>query len=64
MSDVLDGELEKEFENGRLLRLLLKLGVINERPEVCKIAVVRWYCDLSNRCTRTLGGRRLVTGTC
>ncbi|KAL7926723.1 hypothetical protein ACQKWADRAFT_309526 [Trichoderma austrokoningii] len=32
-SDELYSELFKEVENGRLLRLLLKLGTINERPE-------------------------------
>jgi hypothetical protein len=26
-------DLTKEMENGRLLRLLVKLGFINERPE-------------------------------
>jgi len=32
-NDVLEGELAKEIENGRLFRLLVKLGFINERPE-------------------------------
>jgi len=32
-NDVLEGELAKEIENGRLFRLLLKLGFINERPD-------------------------------
>ncbi|XP_076318798.1 poly(A) specific ribonuclease subunit PAN3 isoform X2 [Tachypleus tridentatus] len=32
-SDVIENELTKEIENGRLLRLLSKLGTINERPE-------------------------------
>ncbi|VVC32549.1 Hypothetical protein CINCED_3A004446 [Cinara cedri] len=32
-SDNLETELSKEMENGRLLRLLVKLGSINERPE-------------------------------
>lgn len=31
--DVIENELAKEVENGRLFRLLSKLGVINERPE-------------------------------
>jgi len=31
--DVLEGELAKEMENGRLFRLITKLGIINERPE-------------------------------
>ncbi|XP_011300214.1 PAB-dependent poly(A)-specific ribonuclease subunit PAN3 [Fopius arisanus] len=32
-SDVLENELSKELENGRLLRLLVKLATVNERPE-------------------------------
>ncbi|KAJ1550534.1 PAB-dependent poly(A)-specific ribonuclease subunit 3, partial [Cladochytrium tenue] len=32
-NDTLEGELAKELENGRLVRLLAKLGFINERPE-------------------------------
>lgn len=32
-SDTLESELCKELDNGRLLRLLLKLGFLNERPE-------------------------------
>lgn len=32
-SDNLENELSKEMENGRLFRLLVKLGSINERPE-------------------------------
>jgi PAB-dependent poly(A)-specific ribonuclease subunit 3 len=31
-ADALHGHLCNEYENGRLLRLLLKLGTINERP--------------------------------
>ncbi len=31
--DILEAELSKELENGRLFRLLAKLGFINERPE-------------------------------
>ncbi|XP_075230352.1 poly(A) specific ribonuclease subunit PAN3 isoform X2 [Lycorma delicatula] len=33
-SDLVESELAKEMENGRLSRLLIKLGVINERPEL------------------------------
>ncbi|XP_069692490.1 PAN2-PAN3 deadenylation complex subunit PAN3 isoform X2 [Periplaneta americana] len=33
-SDVLENELSKEMENGRLCRLLVKLGTVNERPEL------------------------------
>ena len=33
-SDVLENELTKELENGRLCRLLVKMGTINERPEL------------------------------
>eukprot|EP01121_Diplochlamys_sp_Union-15-3_P011723 TRINITY_DN3426_c0_g1_i4.p1 TRINITY_DN3426_c0_g1~~TRINITY_DN3426_c0_g1_i4.p1 ORF type:complete len:431 (+),score=43.25 TRINITY_DN3426_c0_g1_i4:61-1293(+) len=32
-TDLLEAELSKELENGRLFRLLAKLGFINERPE-------------------------------
>lgn len=31
--DILEGELAKEMENGRLFRVLCKMGTINERPE-------------------------------
>lgn len=31
--DVLENELSKEMENSRLLRLMVKLNSINERPE-------------------------------
>ena len=33
-SDVLENELSKELENGRLFKLLVKLGTINERPDL------------------------------
>jgi len=32
-TDMLESEFSKEVENGRLFRLLVKLGFINERPE-------------------------------
>ncbi|KAG8694678.1 PAB-dependent poly(A)-specific ribonuclease subunit 3, partial [Ceratobasidium sp. 423] len=32
-SDMLESELSRELENGRLVRLLCKFGFINERPE-------------------------------
>lgn len=32
-ADSLESELAKELENGRLFRLVVKLGFINERPE-------------------------------
>jgi len=32
-ADMLENEVSKEMENGRLCRLLVKLGTINERPE-------------------------------
>ncbi|XP_069129497.1 PAN2-PAN3 deadenylation complex subunit pan3-like isoform X1 [Argopecten irradians] len=32
-SDVIETELAKEVENGRVLRLISKFGIINERPE-------------------------------
>jgi len=33
-NDILNSELAKEMENGRLCRLLVKLATINERPEL------------------------------
>jgi PAB-dependent poly(A)-specific ribonuclease subunit 3 len=30
----MQAELSKEFDNGRMMRLLVKLGFVNERPEV------------------------------
>ncbi|KAK0177412.1 hypothetical protein PV328_001468 [Microctonus aethiopoides] len=33
-NDVLENELAKELENGRLFRLLVKLATVNERPEL------------------------------
>ncbi|CAM9607013.1 unnamed protein product [Lampetra planeri] len=35
-SDIIEEELAKEVQNGRLFRLLCKLGTINERPEFQK----------------------------
>lgn len=32
-TDIMENEISKEMENGRLFRLLVKLGTINERPE-------------------------------
>jgi PAB-dependent poly(A)-specific ribonuclease subunit 3 len=32
-ADSLESGMEAELENGRLARLLIKLGFINERPE-------------------------------
>lgn len=32
-NDVLEEELAKEVQNGRLFRLITKLGIVNERPE-------------------------------
>jgi hypothetical protein len=32
-SEAVEAELAKELENGRLFRLMAKLGFINERPE-------------------------------
>ncbi|KOX77625.1 PAB-dependent poly(A)-specific ribonuclease subunit 3 [Melipona quadrifasciata] len=33
-SDVLENEIAKELENGRLFKLLVKLATVNERPEL------------------------------
>ena len=32
-NDILESEMMREVENGRLVRLLSKFGFINERPE-------------------------------
>lgn len=32
-NDELESELSRELENGRLVRLMAKMGFINERPE-------------------------------
>ena len=32
--DALDAVLSRECENGRIARLLIKLGFVNERPDV------------------------------
>lgn len=32
-ADLLENELQRELENARLVRLMAKLGFINERPE-------------------------------
>lgn len=32
-ADLLEGDLMRELENGRLFRLMAKFGFINERPE-------------------------------
>lgn len=32
-ADVFEDQLAREIDNGRLLRILIKLGVVNERPE-------------------------------
>lgn len=32
-ADLLEGDLMRELENGRLVRLMAKFGFINERPE-------------------------------
>ncbi|XP_075991510.1 poly(A) specific ribonuclease subunit PAN3 [Anticarsia gemmatalis] len=33
-ADVFEDQLAREIDNGRLLRILIKLGVVNERPEL------------------------------
>lgn len=32
-ADDIEQELLNQYDNGRLLRILIKLGVVNERPE-------------------------------
>ncbi|XP_021187894.1 PAN2-PAN3 deadenylation complex subunit PAN3 [Helicoverpa armigera] len=33
-ADVFEDQLAREIDNGRLLRILIKLGIVNERPEL------------------------------
>ncbi|KAJ2954036.1 hypothetical protein O0L34_g2247 [Tuta absoluta] len=33
-ADAFEDQLAREIDNGRLLRILIKLGVVNERPEL------------------------------
>lgn len=40
--DMQEDELAKELENGRLYRLLVKLGCINERPEYLPIFFIHY----------------------
>jgi hypothetical protein len=42
--DYMHNELSKEVENGRLFRLICKLGFINERPEYHGMDVSRNSC--------------------
>lgn len=37
-NDLLESDMTKELENGRLVRLLTKFGFINERPECVSVA--------------------------
>lgn len=32
-ADAFEDQLSQEIDNGRLLRILIKLGIVNERPE-------------------------------
>lgn len=41
--DMQGNELAKELENGRLYRLLVKLGTINERPEYVDNITFEFY---------------------
>lgn len=66
-SDNLENELSKEMDNGRLFRMLVKFGSINERPEYYIIFnffffffLITLFLDL----TWILHGLKLVTDTC
>jgi PAB-dependent poly(A)-specific ribonuclease subunit 3 len=41
-ADALHSHLRNEYENGRLLRLMLKLGFINERPSDLNSLTPHW----------------------
>jgi len=70
-SDNVENELSKEMENGRLFRLLVKLGSINERPEYYIFIYNTMFLFFSvyvNFCfldlTWILHGQKLVIVTC
>lgn len=44
-NDILEHELSKEMENGRLCRLLVKLATINERPEYVSLLIFVEYSN-------------------
>ncbi len=48
-ADNLEHELSSELENGRLLRLMVKLGFINERPECVLVHSTLLLISLSGR---------------
>lgn len=46
--DMQEDELSKEMENGRLYRILVKLGCINERPEYVYLKIfVDFFFDFN-----------------
>jgi hypothetical protein len=59
---MLESELSGEVENGRLVRLMIKLGFINERAESV-LLVSRWEYGLMIDSNWIPDGQILVTGT-
>lgn len=64
--DWLEAELSKEVENGRLFRLLAKLGTVTERPEYVTVCTANWtpLVPLLPGLMVILSGVRRETATC
>jgi hypothetical protein len=64
-ADQLEGELMSELENGRLVRLMSKIGFINERPEYVFFIWPRAsaFDILYTASTTNSGGQRPVIDT-
>lgn len=64
--DWLEAELSKEVENGRLFRLLAKLGTVTERPEYVSVCSQLDFLlsHLLPGLMVILSGVRLETATC
>ncbi len=44
-ADAMEAVLGQESENGRIARLLIKLGFVNERPDVRRTCTLNFYFD-------------------
>jgi hypothetical protein len=62
--DRLEGELMSELENGRLVRLLVKFGFINERPEYMTIRTYALPSNTAAGLHAMLAGPRLEIAMC
>ena len=61
VADGYEAQLSREFESGRSLRLLLKLGFVNERPE---LGIDRQWAETGDRYVHDhVGYKRALTST-